>query len=438
MSDHDRTDPIDGNDGTDRPEDPKGTGGGARDDRGTDAVGGADAGARDEREARDEMRAQVLDLIKTPFYAWIGAGVRTVEILGDIGARVRAEEEARDAAGDSLGDDAAAAGAAGDREPSGIADDVAGRVADARRKVRDLGDNAGEQSREAFLKALDAAQTAFNDALTKAQAGGDRAFATAHSLPDDVAARAEQLKPEQLRAVADGYLEAASKIYRELAARGEQAVDEGVNVARERRASFGAVGFPGGRAGAEGDENKPGRATDPVSAIFGKLPFAGAAAERVTGSLEDVARETMKPLQDAGQEFLSRFDQDELSNRVESILHQAADVTEQLLGALRAESASAGSGEKAAEGDVVDAEPDVVDGEVVDLGGAENAAGMAADVPAADEAADAAETVSAGDEAVADAMGGEKAAAGETDADKADDAGSTGGADETKGDAADR
>ena len=169
--------------------------------------------------------------------------------------------------------------------------------------------------------------------------------------------------------------------------------------------------------------------------------FAGAAAERVTGSLEDVARETMKPLQDAGQEFLSRFDQDELSNRVESILHQAADVTEQLLGALRAESASAGSGEKAAEGDVVDAEPDVVDGEVVDLGGAENAAGMAADVPAADEAADAAETVSAGDEAVADAMGGEKAAAGETgetDADKADDAGSTGGADETKGDAADR
>lgn len=187
---------------------------------------------RTERTERDEKLGQALDLVKTPFYAWIGAGVRTVEILGDIGARVRAEEEARDGAADSLDDAAADAGTAEGQTSAGIADGVAGRVRDARQKVRDLGDNAGEQSRDAFLKALDAAQLAFNDALTKAQAGGDRAFASAHTLPEDVAARAEQLKPEQLRVVADGYLEAASKIYRELAARGEQAVDEGVHVAK--------------------------------------------------------------------------------------------------------------------------------------------------------------------------------------------------------------
>ncbi|QGS34703.1 hypothetical protein FOB82_06815 [Corynebacterium xerosis] len=382
------------------------------DDRTENTGGTGDTGRteRTERTERDEKLGQALDLVKTPFYAWIGAGVRTVEVLGDIGARVRAEEEeARGGAADSLDDASVDAGTAEGQTSAGIADGVAGRARDARQKVRDLGDNAGEQSREAFLKALDAAQLAFNDALTKAQAGGDRAFASAHTLPEDVAARAEQLKPEQLRVVADGYLEAASKIYRELAARGEQAVDEGVHVAKERGASFGAAGFPGGRTAdeAEGEGKGSGRATDPVSAIFGKLPFAGAAAERVTGSLEDVARETVKPLQDAGQEFLGRFDQEKLSIRVESLLHQAADVTEQLLGALRAEDGATASGATDAEGDVVDADPDdtpdVVDGEVVDLDGSENVAGMAADVDAADEAADAEETVTEGDAAAADA-----------------------------------
>ena len=52
------------------------------------------------RNERDEKLGQALDLVKTPFYAWIGAGVRTVEILGDIGARVRAEEESRGGAAD--------------------------------------------------------------------------------------------------------------------------------------------------------------------------------------------------------------------------------------------------------------------------------------------------------------------------------------------------
>ena len=382
----------------------------------TDNTGNTDSTAGNGAE-RDEKLGNAMDLVKTPFYAWIGAGVRTVEILGDIGARVRAEEEARDGSADSF-DDADTDGAAADadsRQTAGIADGVAGRVRDARRKVRDLGDNAGEQSREAFLKALDAAQLAFNDALTKAQAGGDRAFASAHTLPEDVAAGAEQLKPEQLRAVADGYLEAASKIYRELAARGEQAVDEGVHVAKERGSSFGVAGFPGAREDAAADEAKGrGRATDPVSAIFGKLPFAGAAAERVTGSLEDVARETVKPLQDAGQEFLGRFDQEKISTRVESLLHQAADVTEQLLGALRAEGAATGAaGEAADDADVVDAEPDVVDGEVVDLDGSENVAGAAADVPTADASADAEEAVTEGDEAVAEA--------GQRSADASDD-----------------
>lgn len=371
------------------------------------------------RNERDEKLGQALDLVKTPFYAWIGAGVRTVEILGDIGARVRAEEESRDGAADVRDDADADAETTAGKEDGGIAEGVAGRVRDARRKVRDLGDNVGEQSREAFLKALEAAQEAFNDAVSKAQAGGDRAFASAQALPDDVAARAEQLKPEQLRAIADGYLEAASKIYRELAARGERAVDDGVNVAKERGASLGA-GFPGARA-ADDDEGeaKDGekgsrRGTDPVSAIFGKLPFAGAAAERVAGSIEDVARESVKPLQDAGQEFLGRFDQEKVATQVESLLHQAADITEQLLGALRAEDAASG----AADGDVVDAEPDVVDGEVV----AE---------AAADGAADAEETIAEADEAVADAA--------ETAAEAADDGSNDGdAADESAEDDADR
>lgn len=306
---------------------------------------------------RDDRMNQAFDLFKTPFYAWIGAGVRSFEILGDIGARVRAEEEARDGsvaaeapAADAT--DAADADAAGTGEAAkgraGIADSMAERLREARQRMFDLGDSAADQSREAFLNALEAAQKAFNDALTKAQAGGDRAFASAHSLPEDVQSAADQLRPEHLRAVADGYLEAASNIYRELAARGEKVVDEGVSAARERGATFE---FPRGKDGAGEDEDQAG--------LFGLLPFGGAAGAKLAESLEGMARDSVKPFQDAGNEFLGRLDQEKMSERVQVLMHQAADVTEQLLGALRAEDAAA------ADAANVSAD-DIVDGEVID------------------------------------------------------------------------
>lgn len=380
---------------------------------------------------RDDRMNQAFDLFKTPFYAWIGAGVRSFEILGDIGARVRAEEEARDgsaaaeaAAAEAPAADATdAADAAGTDEAAkgraGIADSMAERLREARQRMFDLGDSAADQSREAFLNALEAAQKAFNDALTKAQAGGDRAFASAHSLPEDVQSAADQLRPEHLRAVADGYLEAASNIYRELAARGEKAVDEGVSAARERGAAFE---FPRGKDGAGEDEDQAG--------LFGLLPFGGAAGAKLAESLEGMARDSVKPFQDAGNEFLGRLDQEKMSERVQVLLHQAADVTEQLLGALRAEDAAA------ADAANVSAD-DIVDGEVIDDDSAAAAAadakrdeakreekdakagktadkdvsakdiadadvsGVATDVPAGDKAADAAETAKAGDAAAA-------------------------------------
>ena len=375
---------------------------------------------------RDDRMNQAFDLFKTPFYAWIGAGVRSFEILGDIGARVRAEEEARDgsAAAEAPAADATdAADAAGTDEAAkgraGIADSMAERLREARQRMFDLGDSAADQSREAFLNALEAAQKAFNDALTKAQAGGDRAFASAHSLPEDVQSAADQLRPEHLRAVADGYLEAASNIYRELAARGEKAVDEGVSAARERGAAFE---FPRGKDGAGEDEDQAG--------LFGLLPFGGATGAKLAESLEGMARDSVKPFQDAGNEFLGRLDQEKMSERVQALLHQAADVTEQLLGALRAEDAAA------ADAANVSAD-DIVDGEVIDDDSAAAAAadakrdeakreekdakagktagkdvsakdiadadvsGVATDVPAGDKAADAAETAKAGDAAAA-------------------------------------
>ena len=304
---------------------------------------------------RDDRMNQAFDLFKTPFYAWIGAGVRSFEILGDIGARVRAEEEARDgsvAAEAPAADATDAADAAGTDEAAkgraGIADSMAERLREARQRMFDLGDSAADQSREAFLNALEAAQKAFNDALTKAQAGGDRAFASAHSLPEDVQSAADQLRPEHLRAVADGYLEAASNIYRELAARGEKVVDEGVSAARERGATFE---FPRGKDGAGEDEDQAG--------LFGLLPFGGAAGAKLAESLEGMARDSVKPFQDAGNEFLGRLDQEKMSERVQVLMHQAADVTEQLLGALRAEDAAA------ADAANVSAD-DIVDGEVID------------------------------------------------------------------------
>lgn len=317
---------------------------------------------------RDDRMNQAFDLFKTPFYAWIGAGVRSFEILGDIGARVRAEEEARDGsvaaeapAADAT--DAADADAAGTGEAAkgraGIADSMAERLREARQRMFDLGDSAADQSREAFLNALEAAQKAFNDALTKAQAGGDRAFASAHSLPEDVQSAADQLRPEHLRAVADGYLEAASNIYRELAARGEKVVDEGVSAARERGATFE---FPRGKDGAGEDEDQAG--------LFGLLPFGGAAGAKLAESLEGMARDSVKPFQDAGNEFLGRLDQEKMSERVQVLMHQAADVTEQLLGALRAEDAAA------ADAANVSAD-DIVDGEVIDDDSAAAAAAAA-------------------------------------------------------------
>lgn len=321
---------------------------------------------------RDDRMNQAFDLFKTPFYAWIGAGVRSFEILGDIGARVRAEEEARDGSDSSAKADATQAGDAADgasdatgaddaaKGRSGIADSMAERLRDARQRMFDLGDSAADQSRVAFLNALEAAQKSFNDALTKAQAGGDRAFASAHSLPDDVQSAADQLRPEHLRAVADGYLEAASKIYRELAARGEKAVDDGVSAARERGAAFD---FPLGKEGKDGKDG----ADEDQAGLFGLLPFGGAAGAKLAESLEGMARDSVKPFQDAGNEFLGRLDQEKMSERVQSLLQQAADVTEQLLGALRAgDAATADAANVSAD--------DIVDGEVIDDGSAAAAA----------------------------------------------------------------
>ena len=72
-----------------------------------------------------------------------------------------------------------------------------------------------------------------------------------------------------------------------------------------------------------------------------------------------MARDSVKPFQDAGNEFLGRLDQEKMSERVQVLMHQAADVTEQLLGALRAEDAAA------ADAANVSAD-DIVDGEVID------------------------------------------------------------------------
>lgn len=364
---------------------------------------------------RDDRMNHAFDLFKTPFYAWIGAGVRTAEILGDIGARVRAEEEARDRGETADAADAAAADAgatdAGDSADGadagarsmtdGIADSVSGRIRDARRRVRDLGDNAADQGRDAFLNALDAAQKAFNDALTRAQAGGDRAFASAQSLPDDVQAAADQLRPEHMRAVADGYLEAASKIYRELAARGEQAVDEGMSVARERGAA------------SEGEDGE-------AHGFFGKLPFGGAPASRLAESLEGLARDTVKPFQEAGTDFLGRLDQEKLSARVEVMMKQAADITEQLLGALRAEDAGAAQDRPAQAGDIVDGE--VVDDDVP----AEAAeAAKAAEAEAKKDAGDGTDNIKGDDIKGADVSGAADAGAAEDN--KADDHKADGG-----------
>lgn len=235
----------------------------------------------------------LMDLVTTPFYAWIGAGARTVDMLGEISERVRAEEQAREEK--------------------------------ARQKAKEATGQFSEQSRQAFLKAVDAAQSAFNDAVQKAQAGGDRAFGVAYGVPDGVEKGLAQLQPDQLRAVADGYLEAANRIYAELAARGERVVGERVGDLRSR------VGKPGSDDpdvidGEVIEEGGAGRASaeDPADRLRA-FPIPG------FGTVGDVSDR----LREAGEDLRRRSGADDGRERVQSLLRQAADVTEALLGTVR-------------------------------------------------------------------------------------------------------
>lgn len=255
-------------------------------DQANDTTNAGDAG----EPRRDRS---LMDLVTTPFYAWIGAGAKTVEMLGEIGERVREEERSRSER--------------------------------SREKARQFGGQAADQSREAFLRAVDAAQEAFNAALQKAQAGGDRAFGASRGLPDGIERGLGQLQPDQLRTLADGYLEAASALYSELAARGERVVGDvrsGARGAHEAGADAEVV---------DGDvvDGGEGPARRPIFPGADLIP----GAERV-GEVADRLRE-------AGDDLRRRADADAEAGRAavqgnaQALLRQAADVTESLLGALR-------------------------------------------------------------------------------------------------------
>ncbi|MDO5730894.1 hypothetical protein [Corynebacterium sphenisci] len=320
-----------------------------------------DAGAHEapgtggDAAGRETGARGALDLVTTGFYAWIGAGARTVELLGEIGERVRSEEAAKDAR------ERAAAGA--------------GRL--------------GEQSRDAFRRAVAAAQEAFDEALDATRERGDAAFAKADALPDDVAERLARLRPEQLREVADSYLETASRLYRDLAERGERVVQETIPGGP---AAGDAAGAPGGAHRDRGRRGGFGRIVDPLG-IAGLLRSArtgdAAGAERLAGNVEELAREATRPLREAGEQLRRRMDDEGVTEQVQDALRQAADVTEALLGALRAQAeagaadaaaraaraadAAAGTGqpEEAEEVEVVE----VIDVDVDDEPGAAGAAG---------------------------------------------------------------
>ncbi|MDO4609886.1 hypothetical protein [Corynebacterium sp.] len=255
-------------------------------DQANDTTNAGDAG----EPRRDRS---LMDLVTTPFYAWIGAGAKTVEMLGEIGERVREEERSRSER--------------------------------SREKARQFGGQAADQSREAFLRAVDAAQEAFNAALQKAQAGGDRAFGASRGLPDGIERGLGQLQPDQLRTLADGYLEAASALYSELAARGAGGVGDVRSGARGAPAA-GAVGVVGAGEVVDGGE---GPARRPIFPGADLIP----GAERV-GEVADRLRE-------AGDDLRRRAEADAEAGRAavqgnaQALLRQAADVTESLLGALR-------------------------------------------------------------------------------------------------------
>lgn len=316
-------------------------------------------GTGEDAAGREAGARGALDLVTTGFYAWIGAGARTVELLGEIGERVRSEEAAKD----------------------------------ARERAAATGGRLGEQSRDAFRRAVSAAQEAFDEALDATRERGDAAFAKADALPDDVAERLAKLRPEQLREVADSYLETASRLYRDLAERGERVVQEtipGGSAAGDAAEAPGGAHRDRGRRGSGGGGF--GRIVDPLG-IAGLLRSArsgdAAGAERLAGNVEELAREATRPLREAGEQLRRRMDDEGVTEQVQDALRQAADVTEALLGALRAQAeagaadaaaraaraadAAAGTGqpEQAEEVEVVE----VIDVDVDDAPGAAGAAG---------------------------------------------------------------
>src|SRR4051794_40165213 len=85
---------------------------------------------------------------------------------------------------------------------------------------------AVEQVRTPLLAALgagDLAAKAVLDAVTRAKENAD---AARKELPTDVTSLREKLDPSELRKLVDEYTDAAVKLYRKLAAQGEETFDK--------------------------------------------------------------------------------------------------------------------------------------------------------------------------------------------------------------------
>ncbi|MBV7294522.1 hypothetical protein KRX51_01135 [Corynebacterium sp. TAE3-ERU12] len=359
--------------------------------------------SNNERGLRDAV-----EFLKTPVYAWLGAGVRTVEMLGEIGERVRNEET----------------------------------VKDAQQRATESSEAAAERAREAYTKLITAAQQAFNENVERTQRAGDATFAKASELPDDLEARLSQLRPEQVRELTESYLEQATRIYRELAEVGEETVHSNLQTVklptgRLRRNPNGRPNDPDNPlytveseptdGGQEGSRRRGPLGLADVLGI--RVPRSGrtSAASMLSNTVDELAQEAARPLVEAGEELRRRITDEGVTDRLQGALKDAADVTESLLGALRQQTAAARDGE------VIDLDPDDV--ENVSAAATRAAAAADAAAAAADEAARAAaaadaavaaeavdeEATLAAEEAVAAEEAARAADAAEVDADVAAD-----------------
>lgn len=194
-------------------------------------------------------------------------------------------------------------------------------------QLRERTGSVSETAQSRLTETRSAAETRFEKAVEDAKAGFEEAKTRINSLPEELPGEIEELRtkftPDELRKIAEGYLEAATEFYNSLAERGEEAVDRlrqqpvvQENLDRAEKVYNDAVDLTEDALGVVSTQTRT------VGERAAK--FAGLVSDKV----EDVAADAVEAIEDAAENSAAAIEDAGVT-----VKEQAAEAAQQIDGA---------------------------------------------------------------------------------------------------------